>query len=103
MSFTGCVWPTGTDCGPGLSASPSRARGGGRTWSSCQLTSYDDRTGLVVPAAGQDGSDLLVAFRMSDGHRTWQVRIPGPVAAPLSPVPGGMLIYTVVPGQVTAP
>jgi outer membrane protein assembly factor BamB len=50
---------------------------------------------LVVPAAGPDGSNLLAAFRMSDGHRTWQVTIPAPVAAPLSAVPGGMLVYAV--------
>jgi outer membrane protein assembly factor BamB len=51
---------------------------------------------LVVPAAGPAGSDLLAAFRMSDGHRAWQVTIPGPVAAPLSAAPGGVLVYTVV-------
>ena len=49
---------------------------------------------LIVPAAGPDGSDLLAALRMSDGHRAWQVTIPEPVAAPLSAVPGGMLVYT---------
>jgi hypothetical protein len=50
-----------------------------------------------VPAAspdGPNGRDLLVAFRMSDGHPTWQVTIQGPVAAPLSAVPGGMLVLT---------
>lgn len=47
---------------------------------------------LVVPAAGPDGSDLLAAFRMSDGHRAWQVTT-GPVAAPPSAVPGGILVY----------
>jgi outer membrane protein assembly factor BamB len=50
---------------------------------------------LIVPAAGADGSDLLAAFRMSDGNRTWQVTIPGPVAAPLSAEPGGILVYAV--------
>ncbi len=49
---------------------------------------------LVVPAAGPDGSDLLAAFGMSDGHPAWQVTIPGPVAAPMSAVPGGILVYT---------
>jgi outer membrane protein assembly factor BamB len=49
---------------------------------------------LIVPAAGPDGSDLLAALRMSDGHRAWQVTIPAPVEAPLSAVPGGILIYT---------
>jgi outer membrane protein assembly factor BamB len=49
---------------------------------------------LVVPAAGPDGSDRLDAFRMSDGYSIWQVTIPGPLAAPLSIAPGGMLAYT---------
>jgi hypothetical protein len=49
---------------------------------------------LVVPAAGPDGSDLLAAFRMSDGHRAWNVTIPGPVAAPVSAARGGMLVYS---------
>jgi len=49
---------------------------------------------LVVPAAGPDGLDLLAAFRMSDGHRAWQVTT-GPIAAPLWAVPGGILVYTV--------
>jgi hypothetical protein len=31
---------------------------------------------------------------MSDGHRAWQVTIPEPVAAPLSAVPGGMIVYS---------
>jgi outer membrane protein assembly factor BamB len=48
---------------------------------------------LVVPAASPDGSDLLAAFRMSDGYSTWQVTIPGPLVAPLSAVPGGILVY----------
>jgi hypothetical protein len=47
---------------------------------------------LVVPAAGPDGSGLLAAFRMSDGHRAWQVTIPEPLAAAPSAVPGGMLV-----------
>jgi outer membrane protein assembly factor BamB len=58
---------------------------------------------LVVPAASPDGSDLLAAFRMSDGHPTWQITIPGPVAAPLSAVPGGILVYTVIPQRIIAP
>jgi outer membrane protein assembly factor BamB len=45
---------------------------------------------LVVPAAAPD---VLAAFRMSDGHRAWQVTIPGPLQAPLTAVPGGMLAY----------
>jgi hypothetical protein len=49
---------------------------------------------LVVPAAGPVGSHLLAAFRMSDGHRAWQVTIPAPVAAPPRIVPGGMLVYS---------
>jgi outer membrane protein assembly factor BamB len=50
---------------------------------------------LVVPAVGPDGSDQLAAFGMSDGHPAWRVTIPGPVAAPMSAVPGGILVYTV--------
>jgi outer membrane protein assembly factor BamB len=49
---------------------------------------------LVLPAVGP-GSDLLAAFRISDGHREWQVTIPGPVADPLSAVHGGILVYTI--------
>jgi PQQ-like domain len=48
---------------------------------------------LVVPAAAPDGPAVLAAFRMSDGHRAWQVTIPGPLHAPLTAVPGGMLAY----------
>jgi outer membrane protein assembly factor BamB len=48
---------------------------------------------LVVPAASPDGSEFLAAFRMSHGHRAWQVTIRGLVEAPLSAVPGGMLVY----------
>jgi outer membrane protein assembly factor BamB len=48
---------------------------------------------LVVPAHDTGGSDLLAAFRMSDGHRTWQVTT-GAVAAPLSGTPWGILVYT---------
>jgi outer membrane protein assembly factor BamB len=58
---------------------------------------------LVLAAASPDGSDLLAAFRMSDGHPTWQVRIPEPLAAPLSAVPGGMLVYTAIPQRILAP
>jgi outer membrane protein assembly factor BamB len=58
---------------------------------------------LVAPAASPDGSDLLAAFRMSDGHRTWQITTPGPVAAPLSAVAGGMLVYTAMPQRILAP
>jgi outer membrane protein assembly factor BamB len=49
---------------------------------------------LIAPAASLDGSDLLDALRMSDGHRAWQVTIPEPLTAPLSAAPGGMLVYT---------
>jgi outer membrane protein assembly factor BamB len=49
---------------------------------------------LIVPAAGRDDSDLLAAFRLSDGHRAWQVTIPAPTESPLSAVPGGMLVYS---------
>jgi hypothetical protein len=52
---------------------------------------------LVVPTASPDGSEMLAALRMSDGHRAWQVTI-GPLAAPLSAVPRGMLVYTASAG-----
>jgi outer membrane protein assembly factor BamB len=55
---------------------------------------FPDGPLLIVPVADQDGSDLLAALRMSDGHRAWQVTIPEPVAAPLSAVPGGMIVYS---------
>jgi outer membrane protein assembly factor BamB len=58
---------------------------------------------LVVPAASPDGSELLAAFRMSDGHRTWQITIPGRLAAPVSAGPGGMLAYTVIAQRIFAP
>ena len=48
---------------------------------------------LVVQTAGQAGSTLLVGFRMSDGHREWQVAIPGPAVDPLSATRGGLLVY----------
>src|SRR6202167_1867783 len=48
---------------------------------------------LVVPAASPDYSEMLAAFRMSDGHRAWQVAIRGPVEAPPSAAPRGMLVY----------
>jgi len=49
---------------------------------------------LIVPAASPDGGpEMLTAFRMSDGHRAWHVTIPGPVEAPLSAAPRGMLVY----------
>lgn len=47
---------------------------------------------LVAPAASPDGSEMLAAFRVTDGHRVWQVTIPGRVDAPPSAVPGGMLV-----------
>jgi outer membrane protein assembly factor BamB len=63
------------------------------------------RTGplLVVPAASPDGSELLAAFRMSDGHRAWQITIPGWLAAQLSAMPGGMLVYAAIPQRIFAP
>jgi outer membrane protein assembly factor BamB len=47
---------------------------------------------LIVPAGGLHGPGLLTAFRMSDGHRAWQLTIPEPVTAPPTAVPGGMLV-----------
>jgi outer membrane protein assembly factor BamB len=58
---------------------------------------------LLVPEASSDGSDLLAALRMSDGRRTWQIRTPAPIAAPLSAVRGGILVYTAVPQEIFAP
>jgi outer membrane protein assembly factor BamB len=58
---------------------------------------------LVVPTASPDGPELLAAFRMSDGYRTWQITIPGLVRAPPAAVPGGVLVYTVVAPRITAP
>jgi outer membrane protein assembly factor BamB len=47
---------------------------------------------MVVPAVALDGPGLI-ALRISDGHRAWLVTT-GPVAAPLSAVPGGILVET---------
>jgi outer membrane protein assembly factor BamB len=58
------------------------------------LSVFPDGPLLIVPAGGRDGPDLLTALRMSDGHRAWQVTIPEPAVAPLSAVPGGVLVYT---------
>jgi outer membrane protein assembly factor BamB len=58
------------------------------------LPPFPDGLLLIVPVADQDGSDLLAALRLSDGHRAWQVTIPEPIAAPPSAVPGGMLVYS---------
>jgi PQQ-like domain len=58
---------------------------------------------LVVPAASPEGRVLLAAFRMSDGRRAWQITIPGSVAAPLSAVPGGILVCNVIARSFTAP
>jgi hypothetical protein len=49
---------------------------------------------LIGPAAGLTGPEPLTAFRMSDGHRAWQITTPAPVAVPPSAVPGGMLVYS---------
>jgi len=57
------------------------------------LPVFPDGPLLIVAAADRDGPDLLTALRMSDGQRAWQVTIPEPTAAPLSAVPGGMLVY----------
>jgi outer membrane protein assembly factor BamB len=54
---------------------------------------------LIVPASDRVGPDLLTALRMSDGHRAWQLKIPEPVAAPPSAVPGGILVYSAAPAQ----
>ena len=56
---------------------------------------------VIVPAASPDGRGLLTAFRMSDGHRAWQVTIPDPVTALPSAVPGGILVDSTV--QLTEP
>jgi outer membrane protein assembly factor BamB len=48
---------------------------------------------LVAPTASPNDTELLAALRISDGHRAWQVTLPGPVEAPVSLAPGGMLVY----------
>jgi outer membrane protein assembly factor BamB len=47
---------------------------------------------LIMPVDAQ-GTAELAAFRMSDGHRAWQITTTGPVQSPLSAVPGGILAY----------
>ena len=47
---------------------------------------------LIVPVDAE-GTAELAAFRMSDGHRVWQITTTGPVQSPLSAVPGGVLAY----------
>ena len=48
---------------------------------------------LVAPTASPEDTELLAALRISNGHRAWQVTLPGPVEAPLSSARGGMLVY----------
>ena len=60
------------------------------------LPVYPDGPLLIVPAASPDGPGLLTAFRMSDGHRAWQVTIPEPVTAPPTAVPGGILVSSAI-------
>jgi len=54
-------------------------------------------------AANPYATDLLAAFLMSDGYSAWQITIPGPLAAPLSAMSGGMLVYTFIPRRILAP
>jgi outer membrane protein assembly factor BamB len=65
------------------------------------LPVFPDGPVLIVPAASPHGPGLLTAFRMSDGHRAWQLTIPEPAAAPPSAVPGGMLVNSAI--ALTAP
>jgi outer membrane protein assembly factor BamB len=58
---------------------------------------------LVVPAVGPDGSEVLAALRMSDGHPAWQLTIPGLVEAPPSAAAGGMLVYAAIAQMILAP
>lgn len=60
------------------------------------LPVFPDGPVLIVPAASPHGPGLLTAFRMSDGHRAWQLTIPEPAAAPPSAVPGGMLVNSAI-------
>ncbi len=60
------------------------------------LPVYPDGPLLIVPAASSHGPGLLAAFRMSDGHRAWQVTIPEPVTAPPTAVPGGILVSSAI-------
>jgi hypothetical protein len=48
---------------------------------------------LVLMPVDAEGTAELAAFRMSDGHRAWQITTTGPVQSPLSAVPGGILAY----------
>jgi outer membrane protein assembly factor BamB len=64
----------------------------GWQWQAPVLPVFPDGPLLIVPAGSPHGPSLLAAFRMSDGHRAWQVTIPGPVTAPPTAVPGGMLV-----------
>lgn len=58
------------------------------------LPALPDGPLLIVPTASPDGSDLLAALRLSDGHRAWQVTIPAALLAPPSAVTGGVLVST---------
>jgi outer membrane protein assembly factor BamB len=52
---------------------------------------------VVVTASSANrpyAPDLLVAFRVADGHRAWEITMPTQVPAPLSVVPGGMLVQS---------
>jgi len=52
---------------------------------------------VVVTAGGANrpyAPDLLVAFRIADGHRAWEITMPTQVLAPLSAVSGGMLVQS---------
>lgn len=82
------------------------SRTGQTRWTSAWLSSLPDLLGfpagplLIEAGAGPDGSGALVALRMSDGHRAWQVSIPASAAAPLSALPGGVLVYAATTSHV---
>jgi outer membrane protein assembly factor BamB len=48
---------------------------------------------LIMSVDDAQGTAELAAFRMSDGHRAWQITTPGPIQSPLSAAPGGVLAY----------
>jgi outer membrane protein assembly factor BamB len=68
-----------------------------------ELSVFPARPLLVLRTANPYGLEVLAAFRMSNGHRAWQVTIRGQVAAPLVAVRGSMLVYTVIPRKILAP
>jgi len=104
-TLTGGPWPLATRPGQTSQGLPACQAVPGSPAQPASLTLPVFPAGplLIAPAASPDGPDLLAAYRMSDGHSTWQITIPAPLGAPLSAVPGGMLVYTFIPQRILAP